>query len=82
MLPLATVIDSDIQRKMLGRGAIATRRTSFIKAGKWFTERITNEDVDDIIRITKSLESSGVLIDGVSETLKHEIKKQEGGFFW
>ena len=39
-----------------------------------------NEDMDDIVRIIKSLESSGVLIDGVSETIKHENKKQEGGF--
>ena len=29
---------------------------------------------------TKSLEDSGVLIDGVSEIVKHETKKQEGQF--
>ena len=29
----------------------------------------------------KSLEDSGVLIDGVTETVKHEIKKEEGKFF-
>ena len=33
----------------------------------------------DIIRIIKSLEGSGVLIDGVSEIVKHEIK-EDGGF--
>ena len=36
--------------------------------------------MDDFIKITKSLEYLGVLIDGVTETVKHEIKKQEGGF--
>ena len=36
--------------------------------------------MNDIIKIIKSLEDSGVLIDGVTETVKHEIKKQEGGF--
>ena len=35
--------------------------------------------MDNIPRIIKSLENSGVLTDGVSETVKHEIKKQEGG---
>ena len=30
----------------------------------------------DNIRIIKSLENSGVLIDKVSETLKHEIKRK------
>ena len=36
--------------------------------------------MNDIIKIIKSLVDSGALIDGVSENVKHEIKKQEGGF--
>ena len=36
--------------------------------------------MNDIIKIIKSLEDSGVWIDGVTETVKHKIKKQEGGF--
>ena len=31
--------------------------------------------MNDIIKIIKLLEDSGVLIDGVSETVKHEIKQ-------
>ena len=50
------------------------------RAGKGFTLFITAENVNDIIRIIKSLEDSGIFIDGVTETVKHEIKKQEGGF--
>ena len=34
------------------------------------------EDLNDI-KIVKSLEDSGVLIDGVTETIKHEIKKNK-----
>ena len=33
------------------------------------------EDINDIIKIIKSLEDLGVLIDGVTGTVKHEIKK-------
>ena len=33
-----------------------------------------------IIKTIKSFEDLGVLIDGVTETVKHETKKQEGGF--
>ena len=36
--------------------------------------------MNDITKIIKSLEDSSVLIDGVTETGKDEIKKQEGGF--
>ena len=37
--------------------------------------------MNDIIKIKTSLEDSVVLIDGVSQTVKHEIKKQEGEFY-
>ena len=33
-----------------------------------------------LIKIIKSLDDLCILIDGVTETVKHEIKKQEGGF--
>ena len=35
--------------------------------------------MEDVILIIKSLENSVILIDWVSETVKHEIKSQEGG---
>ena len=34
----------------------------------------------DIIRIVKYLEDSGLLLKGVSETIKNEGKEQKGGF--
>ena len=42
------------------------------RARKEFTPLISNEDMDDIIRIIKSLEDSGVLINDATETVKHE----------
>ena len=33
--------------------------------------------MNDVIKIVKSLKDSGLLIDGVTGTVKHEIKKQE-----
>ena len=36
--------------------------------------------MNDIKKIIKSLEDSGVLIDGFTKIVKHEIKKQEGAF--
>ena len=33
-----------------------------------------------IMKIVKSLEDSGLLIKGVSETIKNEAKEQKGGF--
>ena len=34
----------------------------------------------DIIKIVKSLEDSGLLLEGVSETIQNEAKEQKGGF--
>ena len=36
--------------------------------------------MNDIFKIIKSLEDSNVLIDGITDTVKHEIRKQEGRF--
>ena len=36
--------------------------------------------MDDIFKVVKSLEDSGVLLNGVSETIQNEAKEQRGGF--
>ena len=40
----------------------------------------SNEEMDDIMKMTKSLEKPGLLIKGVSETIKKEAMEQKGGF--
>ena len=42
---------------------------------------ISNNEIEDIIKIVKSLEDSGLLLTGVTETVQNEIKEQKGGFF-
>ena len=39
-----------------------------------------DEDINYAIKIIKSWKDSVVLTDGVTKTVKHEIKKQKGGF--
>ena len=39
---------------------------------------ISNNEMNDIIKIVKSLEDSGVILKGVSETIQHEAKEQRG----
>ena len=54
--------------------------SSVVRAKKGITLVISNEYMDDAFRVVRSLKSSGEEIDGVCETVKHEIEKQEGGF--
>ena len=35
---------------------------------------ISNNEVEDIIKIVKSLEDSGLLLKGVTETVQNEVK--------
>ena len=36
--------------------------------------------MDDLIQIVKSLEDSGLLLKGVTESVQNEVKEQKGGF--
>ena len=71
LLKLATKATSSVldkfERKICVLGAA--------RAGKRFTLFIITEDMEDIIKIAESLEKSGLLIDGTTEKVKHEIKK-------
>ena len=42
---------------------------------------ISNEEMNDIITIVKSLEESGLLIKDVSETIKNEAREHKGRIF-
>ena len=41
---------------------------------------ISNDEVDDFIKIVKSLEDSGLLLKGITETVQNEVKEQKRGF--
>ena len=41
---------------------------------------ISNNEMEDIVKIVKSLEDSGLLLKGVTETVQNEVKEQKGGF--
>ena len=56
------------------------RGRSIVRAEKGIILIISNEDMDDVIRIIKSLENWGVLSYGVGDAVKHEIKKQRDRF--
>ena len=62
----ASAVDAGIHKKALGSG-----NTTLI---------ISNNEMQDIIKIIKYLEDSGLLLDGVTKTVQNEVKEQKGGF--
>ena len=69
---LASNVINEFERNIKGKGAV--------RIEKGFTSFISNEDMNDIVKIIKSLEGSNVLIDGITKTLKHETKNKKFGF--
>ena len=57
--------DEGIHKKILGSG-----NTTLI---------ISNEEMNDIIKIVQALEDSNILLKGVTETIKNETNEQKGG---
>ena len=41
---------------------------------------ISKDERKNILKIVKSLKDSGLLLEGVGETIKNEAKEQKGGF--
>ena len=41
---------------------------------------MSNNEMEDIFEIVKSLEDSGLLLKGVTEAVQNEVKEQKGGF--
>ena len=66
-----------MRKKILGSG----RRHSSSSTSHNTTTLITsNNEIEDIIKIVKSLQDSGLLLKGVTKTVKNEVKEQRGGF--
>ena len=62
----ASAIDGAIQKKIHGSGA-----TTLI---------ISNEEMNDIMKIVQALEDSNILLKRVTKTIENEAKEQKGGF--
>ena len=67
----ASAADAGIHKKILRSGHNNNDNTTLI---------ISNDEMDDILKIVKSLEDSGLLLKGVSETIQNEAKELRGVF--
>ena len=70
----ASSIDAEIQKKIHGFGrplSPASQTTTLI---------ISNEEMNDIIKIVQVLKDSNILLKWVTKTIKNETKEQKGGF--
>ena len=74
LIAAASAAGAGIHNKILGSG----NRHSF--SASYTTLIISNNKMEDIIKIIKSLRDSGLFLKGVSKTVENEANKQKGGF--
>ena len=69
-----TAVDAGIQKRIHGSGRP-------LCSAPWTTTLIiSNEGMNDIMKIVQALEDSNILLKGVTKTIKNETKEQKGGF--
>ena len=61
----SSAIDAGVQKKIYGGGSK--------------TLIISNEEINDKMKIVQDLEDSGIFLNGVTKTIKNETKEQKGG---
>ena len=80
----ASAADAGIHKKILGPGrhslSLVLRPPLRDALRNTTTLTISNNEKEDIIKIVKSLENSGLLFKGVTEIVQNEVKEQKGGF--
>ena len=77
--PLAKSVLIPLGLTSAASAAIAGIHKRILGPGKT-TLIILNVEMEDIIKIVKSAEDSGLLLEGVREKIKNEAKEQKGGF--
>ena len=71
----ASAADAGIHKKILGSG-----RHSSSASHNTTTLIISNKDMENLIKIVKSLEDSELLLKGVTESVQNEVKEQKEDF--
>ena len=71
----AAAADAGIHKKLLGSG-----NNHHSPSAPHITLIISNDEINDIIKIVKSLEDSGLSLKGVTETVENEVKEQKEDF--
>ena len=72
----ASAADAGIHKKILGSG----HNRPLSSPSHNTTLMISNDEIGDFVKIVKSLEDSGLLLKGITETIQNEVKEQKGGF--
>ena len=78
--PLAKSVLIPLGRTAAALAADAGIRKKILGSGNNATLIISNKYMDDLIKIVKSFEDSGLLLKGITESVQNEIKEQKGRF--
>ena len=78
--PLAKSVLIPLGLTAAASAADAGIHKKILRSGNMTTLIISNDEIEDIIKIVKSLEDSGLLLKRVTETVQNEVRERKGGF--
>ena len=78
--PLAKIVLIPLGLTAATSAADAGIHKKILASGNTTTLIISNDEMEVIIKIVKSLEDSDLLLKVVTETVQNEVKEQKGGF--
>ena len=80
LTPLAKIVLIPLGLKVAASAADAGIHKKILGSAGHTTLIISNNEIEDLIKMIKSLEDSGLLLKGVTESVQNEVKEQRGGF--
>ena len=78
--PLAKSVLIPLELTAAASAADAGIHKTILRSWNMTTFIISNDEIEDIIEMVKSLKDSGLLVEGVTEEVQTEVKEQRGGF--
>ena len=80
LIPLGLTVGTSAAHARIHKKILGSDKSPSILAKQTATLIVSNDEMEDIMKIVKSLDDSGLLLKRISEKIQNEVKKQKWGF--
>ena len=77
LIPLGLTVGTSATHARIHKKILGSDKSPSILAKQTATLIVSNDEMEDIMKIVKSLDDSGLLLKRISEKIQNEVKKQK-----
>ena len=77
LIPLGLTVGTSAAHARIHKKILGSDKSPSILAKQTATLIVSNDEMEDIMKIVKSLDDSGLLLKRISEKIQNEVKKQK-----